>query len=289
MMNKQQVPGYFRYQLGDVEITALYDGYALGNTDIYYGTDADTVIKAWHANFTTTTMIDDRENIKVDSNTYLVDTGHELSLIDTGSSDALGPSMGKMLTNLKASGYRPEDVDKVFLTHAHPDHIDGLVINNQMTFPNATVYLKRADYDFWLSILPNLDSLLAPYVQKNQCVLFTQDGELTDGITAVSLPGHTIGHTGYLIESNGQKLFAWGDIIHDPDVQLTDPNVEVVLGKYDEKRVAKELATEKKTVEQVADTPELVAGAHLPFPGIGHIVSNENATGYRFIPVHYTE
>ncbi|MFC6253648.1 MBL fold metallo-hydrolase [Secundilactobacillus hailunensis] len=288
-MVKQQVPGYFRYTLGDYEITALYDGFACANSDAYFGSDPETVEKIWQTNYTNTTVIDGRTNIKAASNTYLVDTGKELYLIDTGSGKALGPTMGKLLTNLKASGYQPEDVDKIMLTHAHPDHIDGLTIDNQMIFPNATVYLKQSDYDLWVNILPNLKDLLAPYQKKNQCVLFNDGDPIADGITAVPLPGHSIGHTGYQIESAGHKLFAWGDIIHDADVQLNNLGVEVVMGKMDEKRIAIEIATAKKTVEQVANTQELVAGAHLPFPGIGHIVKNTATTGYRFIPVHYNE
>lgn len=286
-MIKQQVPGYFRIQLGDYEITALYDGFTAGTTDSYYGSDAESITNIWKTNYTNTTMIDGQLNIKVDSNTYLINTGQDVTLIDTGSGNVLGPNMGSMLTNLKASGYEPENVDQILLTHAHPDHINGLVIDNQMTFPNATVYLKKTDYDFWVNIIPNLKDLLAPYMAKNQCILFDGNDAISAGITPVALPGHTMGHTGYQVESQGQKLFVWGDVLHDPDVQLTDLDIEIVLGKFDEKRVNTEISTAKRAVEQVVDDQELIAGAHLPFPGIGHIVKNQNRPGYRFIPVHY--
>ncbi len=151
-----------------------------------------------------------------------------------------------MLTNLKASGYEPEDVDQILLTHAHPDHVSGLVIDNQMTFPNATVYLKKTDYDFWVNIIPNLKRFIgAIHGEKTSASYSTAMTQLVlasprcltqpyDGTPRLSVGYET------------KKLFVWGDVLHDPGVQLTDLDIEIVLGKFDEKQVNTEISTAKK-------------------------------------------
>lgn len=84
-------------------------------------------------------------------------------------------------------------------------------------------------------------------------------------------------------------MLFWGDIIHDADVQFSNMNVEIILGKYNEPRVTQELKTAQEIVGKVTEERELIGGAHLPFPGIGHVIENETKTGYRWIPAHYQE
>ena len=84
-------------------------------------------------------------------NGYLVNTGSELLLVDTGAAGLFGPTLGNLLANLKAAGYQPEQVDAVLITHMHPDHIGGLMNGDKLAFPNATVHVDQRDVDFWLS------------------------------------------------------------------------------------------------------------------------------------------
>lgn len=286
---KNQVPGYFRFMLGSSQITSIYDGYATGDSSSYFGQETQKTEDTWKNTFSNTFIKDEKTMIKAPSNIFLVKTNKELILIDAGSGNSLGKSMGLAPENISLAGYKTKDVDKIFLTHAHPDHANGLTINGRMIFPNATVYLNKADYDFWIKITPNLKETFEPYQKKKQFVLFNTGDQISDEVATVSLPGHTNGHTGYEITSNGEKMLFWGDIIHDADVQFSNMNVEIILGKYNEPRVTQELKTAQEIVGKVTKERELIGGAHLPFPGIGHVIENETKTGYRWMPVHYQE
>lgn len=288
-LNKKQVPGYFRFMLGNYQITSIYDGYATGDSSSYFGQEPQKTEELWQNTFSDTFVKDGKTMIKAPSNIFLINTKKELILIDAGSGNSLEKSMGLAPKNIALSGYKTKDINKILLTHAHPDHANGLTVDGKMIYPNATVYLNKADYDFWIKVTPNLKAIFEPYQKKKQFVLFNTGDKIINEVTAVSLPGHTSGHTGYEISSNGEKMLFWGDIIHDAEVQLSNMNVEIILGKYDEARVTEELKTAKEIVDQVTKNKELIGGAHLPFPGIGHVVENETKTGYRWIPVHYNE
>jgi glyoxylase-like metal-dependent hydrolase (beta-lactamase superfamily II) len=289
VLKKKQAPGYFRFMLGNYQITSIYDGYATGDVSSYFGQETQKTEDVWRNTFSDTFVKDGKTMIKAPSNLFLINNNKELILIDAGSGNSLEKSMGLAPKNIALSGYKTKDVDKILLTHAHPDHANGLTVDGKMIYPNATVYLNKADYDFWIKVTPNLKATFEPYQKKKQLVLFNTGDKITDEVTAVSLPGHTSGHTGYEINSNGEKMLFWGDIIHDAEVQFLNMNVEIILGKYDETRVTEELKTAKEIVDETRKNRELIGGAHLPFPGIGHVVENETKTGYRWIPVHYQE
>lgn len=286
LIYKDQAPGYFRYMFGNYQITSIYDGYATGDSSSYFGQEPQKTENVWENNFSNTFIKNGKRSIKASSNIFIINTNKELILIDAGSGNSLESSMGFAPKNIALSGYKTKDINKILLTHAHPDHANGLTINGKMIYPNATVYLNKADYDFWIKITPNLIATFEPYQKKNQLVLFNTGDKITDEITAISLPGHTNGHTGYQITSNDEKMLFWGDIIHDADVQFSNMDVEIIMGKYDETRVAQEINTAKEIVDEAAKNKELIGGAHLPFPGIGHVIKNET-TGYQWIPVHY--
>lgn len=288
-MKKQQVSGYFRYILGDYEITSIYDGFFSGDASIYVGQEAKKTEEAWKKSFSDTFVKDGKLFTKVSVNTFLVNMGEKLILIDAGAGNAFGPTTGLTAKNLVLSGYNLDDVDTILMTHLHPDHVNGLTIDGKMIFPNATVYVNKADYEFWIKVLPTLKATLNPYIEKNQFKLFNEGEKVIDEVTAIPLPGHTVGHTGYKISSNNEEIFFWGDIIHDPDVQFSNMDVEIVLADRNEIRIQQEIKTAKETVNKVVKEKTLVGGPHLPFPGIGHVVENETGMSYRWIPVHYYE
>lgn len=287
-MKKKQSPGYFRYKVGNYEITSIYDGYIPGDASLYVGMETDEIEKIWADNFSDTFVKDGKNFTTASVNTFVVDTGKEMILIDAGAG-ALSPTTGLTAKNIHLSGFSVEDITIVLMTHLHPDHVFGLTIDDQMVFPNATVYINKTDYDIWINILPNLKDLLKPYLEKNQCKFFNTGDKLIEGIKGIPLPGHTVGHTGYEVTSNGEKIFFWGDIIHDPDVQLYNMDVEIVLVDRNEERIKQELKTAKDTVEKAVSEKTLIGGVHMPFPGIGYIVKNETGPGYRWIPVRYKE
>ena len=286
---KTQSPGYYRMMLGDFEVTALSDGTVKFSTaKLLTNITPAKVEKALARSYL-------KDPVETSGNGFLINTGSKLVLIDTGAAGLFGPTLGNLLANLKAAGYQPEQVDEVYVTHMHPDHVGGLMAGDKLAFPNAIVRADKREADFWLS-QANMDAApkdakgffqgamtsLNPYIAAGKFEPFNGDTELVPGIKAIASPGHTVGHTIYVVESNGQKLVLWGDLMHVAAVQFADPSVTI---KYDTdpKAAARQ---RKKAYADAAKHGYWVAGAHLSFPGIGHLRANGGS--YIWVPANYT-
>ncbi len=284
-----QVPGYYRQMVGAFEVTSLYDGQINLDSKLLKHTTPEQVQKLlarmFRTNPTPTAVI-----------AFLVNTGDRLVLVDAGAAKVFGPTLGQVLSNLKAAGYDPAQVDTVLLTHLHGDHVGGLLgPDGQPAFPKAQVFAAKADADFWLSA-ENLakapeaakgffkapQDATAGYVQSGRFKTFEGDAEILPGIKPVAEHGHTPGHTGYLLTSKGQQLLIWGDVVHNAAVQFPQPKVTI---EFDSDQ-AKALATRMKVFGWTAKEALLVAGAHLPFPGVGHVRA-EGKGGYSWVPVDF--
>ena len=286
---KTPAPGFYRIMVGDFEVTPISDGTVDLPVDQLLHEKPETTRAILEKNFL-------KAPLETSDNAYLVNTGSKLVLIDSGAGVLFGPTLGKFVNNLRAAGYRPEQVDEIYITHMHGDHVGGLVSNGQRVFPNAIVRAGKADADFWLN-KANLDKAPAdkkgsfqgamaainPYVQAGKFKPIESNGELAPGISALATHGHTPGHTTYVVESRGQKLVLMGDLIHVAAVQFDNPTVTIGFDS-DEKAA---YASRKKVFDEAARSGTLVAGAHLQFPGVGHIVSQ--GKGYKWIPVNYTQ
>jgi glyoxylase-like metal-dependent hydrolase (beta-lactamase superfamily II) len=285
---KTQAPGWYRMTLGDFEITALNDGTAaLPMENLLTNTTPAKVQAALAAAYL-------KPPFETSVNGFLINTGTKLILIDAGAGGLFGPTLGKLVGNLKAAGYKPEQVDEIYITHMHGDHIGNLVANGKIAFPKAVVRAGKADADFWLS-KENLDKApeamkgffkgaqgsINPYVTAGKFKAIEAEGELVPGIKAIPAPGHTPGHTIYVVESKGQKLVVWGDLMHVAAVQFPDPSVTIQFDS-DPKAAAGERA---KAFADAAKGGYFVAVAHLPFPGLGQL--RTDGTGYRYYPVNY--
>lgn len=289
-MARTSAPGYYRMMLGDFEVTALSDGtHAMDVNQLLDQAKASTIQQSLKA-------ADQTPSYEWSFNGFLVNTGSKLVLIDTGAGTSMGSDLGKLAARIKAAGYTPEQIDEVYITHMHPDHIGGLVADGKAVFPNATVRAGKADADFWLSKaqkekapadgregFENAQKALGPYVKAGHFKPIAADAELVPGIRSISLNGHTPGHTGYAVESKGQKLLVWGDTLHVQTVQFAHPEVSI---KFDSDGANAEKVRER-ILADAAKNGYLVAGAHISFPGIGHIVAD--GKGYRWLPVSYTE
>ncbi|MQA19768.1 MBL fold metallo-hydrolase [Rugamonas rivuli] len=282
-------PGFFRIMLGDFEVTAISDGTVdLPMNKLLQQAPAKTdqeLARSYLASPLETSVTG-----------YLVNTGAKLVLIDTGAGNLFGPTLGKLLANLKASGYQPEQVDEVLITHMHPDHVGGLAANGQAAFPNAIVRADKHDADFWLS-QANMDKApaenkgffqgatasLSPYVANQHLQPFNGAVEITPGIRAVASYGHTPGHISYMVESKGKKLLVVGDLIHAGAVQFEHP--EVTIGFDTDPKTA--AYARKQAFTAVAKEGALIGAAHLPFPGLGHLRSAGQA--YQWVPANYTQ
>jgi glyoxylase-like metal-dependent hydrolase (beta-lactamase superfamily II) len=286
---KTQAPGYYRMMLGDTEITTLSDGTFPMEADKLL---TDITPKQLDAALARSYL---KEPIETSVDAFLVNTGSKLVLVDTGAGVLFGPTVGKLLANLRASGYRPEQIDEIYITHMHGDHIGGLLLDGKIAFPNAVVRASQQEADFWLS-KSNMDAapkdrkdgfeaamnMLNPYISAGKFKPFNGDTELVPGVRAVAAPGHTPGHTFYVVESKGQKLVLWGDLLHVAAVQFPNPGVTI---RFDTDS-AMAAAQRKKAFADAAAHGDWVAAAHLPFPGIGHL--RAAGSGYVFVPINYS-
>ena len=288
-MVKTQAPAYYRMMLGDFEITAISDGTVnLPVRDLLTNTKVAATDKALAKSFL-------KNPLETSVTAYLVNTGTKLVLIDTGAAGLFGPTLGNLGANLKAAGYQPEQVDEIYITHMHPDHVGGLMAGDKLTFPNAIVRADKKDADFWLS-QANLDKAadgdkgffqgamasINPYIKADKFKAFEGDTDLVPGVKAIATRGHTPGHSTYVVESKGQKLMLWGDLVHVASVQFDNPSVTFKFDN-DSKNAA---IQRKKAYAEAAKGGYLVAATHLPFPGVGHVAAN--GKNYIWVPVNYS-
>jgi glyoxylase-like metal-dependent hydrolase (beta-lactamase superfamily II) len=289
-MVKTQAPGYYRLALGDFEVTALSDGtLKLPMKELLTNTTPARVGAALKRSFLP-------DLVETSFNAYLVNTGSKLVLIDTGASGLFGPTLGNLQANLKASGYQPEQVDEIYITHLHPDHVGGLVVNGAMAFPNAVVRVDKADADFWLDeakmkaapkesqgFFQGAMASLKPYADAGKLKTFEGETELVPGVKAQPAHGHTAGHNVYVVESKGEKLVLWGDLMHLAAVQFDNPEVTI---KFDSESppAAKERA---KAYADAAKNGYLVGAAHIAFPGLGHVRKGAGKA-YTWVPMNYS-
>ena len=288
-ISKLSSPGWYRMMLGDFEVTALSDGTVQLPMDKILTNTTPAKVEAALKNAYM------KAPVETSVNAYLINTGSKLVLIDAGAGSLFGPTLGKLLASLKASGYQPEQVDEIYVTHMHPDHVGGLANNGKIVFPNATVRAAKAEADQWLS-QANLDKApeaakgffqgamasVNPYVTANKFKAFEGETELVPGIRAVPAAGHTNGHTIYVVTSKDQKLVVFGDLIHLGALQFAEPGVAIQFDTDSKKAVAER----KKVFDDAAKQGYFAAIAHISFPGIGQI--RKEGAGYRWLPANYS-
>ena len=288
-MAKTQAPAFHRFMVGDFEVTSVSDGtIKLPVLQLLRGNPVQ-LAKALKRGFL-------GEQVETSVNAYLVNTGSKLVLIDAGAGTLFGPTVGKLLTNLRAAGYQPEQVDEVYITHLHGDHVGGIAANGQRAFPNAVLRLDKRDADFWLSEA-NMNAASAemkpffqgamvsvkPYADVGRLKVFDGSTELVPGVRAIAAHGHTPGHTTYAVESKGQKLMLWGDLMHVAAVQFEQPAVTINFDT-DSSAAAKQ---RMQAYKDAARNGWMVGASHLSFPGVGHLRAG-TGKGYVYVPLNYS-
>lgn len=285
---RTQAPGYYRMMLGDFEITALSDGthpFPIDTVMTHIAPERIAVDLA---------AAELAQPVQGSINAFLINTSSKLILVDAGAGLLYGDCCGRLLTNLRAAGYQPEQVDEVLLTHLHKDHAGGILAQGKAAFPNAVLRLSQAEADYWLTpaskaAAPDFLSTffdaaiaaVAPYRAAGRFMPFKDFGPLEPGIEALPAPGHTPGHAIYLVQSRGRKLLLWGDIVHVSALQFPDPDASV---KYDSSE-ADAQATRKRLLERAAREHMLVGAAHIAFPGLGHVHARGDA--WEWLPLNY--
>lgn len=285
----RQAPGFYRFELGDFEIVALLDGtHPFPATELAVGAKPGEVADLLAQAFLTSP-------VEGGFSAFLVRTPGKLVLIDTGAGDLYGRDGGLLVANLRAAGIAPEQIDEIYLTHLHRDHVGGLLMGGKVVFPRAIVRVAQVEADFWLndanrgkvpaflgSMFDGAEQCLKPYIAEGRFKPYAEGEALAPGITAIAAPGHTPGHHQYLVESRGKALLVWGDTVHVAPVQLPDPHVAM---KYDTDPAAA-VRSREAAFAAAADKGWWVAGAHISFPGLGHV--RRTAPGsYAWIPANY--
>ncbi len=212
-------------------------------------------------------------------NCLLINTGEYLVLVDTGA-NGLSQSTGRLIQNLKANGIEPEDIDIVIITHCHPDHINGITLDNgELTFPNARFAMWKGEWDFWIlgeaeaKLNEKFRDALLSFVRKNlpsiqdRLDLIEHEREILPGIQAISAPGHTPGHMALLISSEGKQLLNIVDTVLHP-IHLDRPEWCATVDFSPDQVVA----TRRHLLHRAAAENSLVLAFHFPFPGLGHIL-----------------
>ena len=277
--------------VGDFEVTAISDGTVkLPMLKLMNNQPPEKIAEALKRGFL-------KEMVETSVNTYLINTGSKLVLIDTGAAGLFGPTLGNLVNNLKAAGYKPEQVDEIYITHMHPDHVGGLMAEGGIAFPNATLRIDKRDVDFWLSdanmaaapdgnkgFFQGAMASVKPYVVAGKLKPFDGNTELVPGIRAVSTYGHTPGHANYLVESKGEKLMLWGDLMHLAAVQFDDPSATIAFDSDNSAAQQQRM----KAFEDAAKGGYLVGITHVAFPGLGNLRSAANGKGYVWVPLNYS-
>lgn len=209
-LSKTQVPYFYRFKHGTMQITMVSDGpLPLGEpSGAFLGASKDEIGKMLADNFLSPS------NVVLEQNAPVVNTGKNLVLFDTGmgAQKMFGPTTGRLMQSLREAGIRAAQIDSVVISHGHIDHIGGLVdAKNKKLFPNATVYISQADFDFWTDDKdPKKNKDFVAHARKNLLpyrdrIKFIKDGEeILPGITAMAAPGHTVGNMVFMLSSEGK-------------------------------------------------------------------------------------
>jgi glyoxylase-like metal-dependent hydrolase (beta-lactamase superfamily II) len=268
-------------KIGDIDVTALSDGVLATSIDVVLGMERAEVRRL--------AGTADGDGVHIAVNAFLLKLQGRWALIDAGAGTSMGPTLGKLPEHLRAFGVAPEEIAALFLTHIHPDHSNGLVDDaGRAVFANAELILHEAEARFWLDrdeasgetdrIRRNIAKAAvatAPYRSRMRLV---REGEAMSAISAVALPGHTPGHTGWLIASGKESLLIWGDLVHLASVQVTRPDTGLVFDVDPQQACA----TRRRAFDRVAADKLMVGGAHMDFPGFGTIV--RKGVGFAFEP-----
>ncbi|MDX2155209.1 MAG: MBL fold metallo-hydrolase [Hyphomicrobiaceae bacterium] len=284
---KTQVPYFYRFSHGTMQVTMVSDGpLPLGEPGgAFLGASKEEIGKLLTDNFLSPS------NVVLEQNSPVINTGKNLVLFDTGMGvqKMFGPTTGRLLASLAEAGIRPAQIDSIVITHAHIDHIGGMVdAKNRRLFPNAQVYISQADFDFWTDDKdPKKNKDFVAHARKNLLpyrdrIKFIKDGEeFLPGITAMSAPGHTVGHTIFMIQSEGKQLCFIGDLTHHQVLLVERPRLEFAYDT-DPKQSAE---TRVKMLTMLAEKKIPLLAYHFPWPGYGYVAKHGDGFRYHAVPM----
>jgi len=293
-MQGEMQPTVYRFRFGGFEIANVLDSKIIRD-GLYPAFGGDQAAEAAQQVARANNI--DTERFEHPFIPTLVNTGAQLVLFDTGNGalrrehERLRSRVpdGHLVARLAQAGYRPEDIDVVVITHGHPDHIGGLTEGGKPLFPRARYVFGASEFDFWRRGEHVREArkfnrelfmtICGPLADRSS---FIKPGdEVVPGIRAVDAAGHSIGMMAYHVESEGKRLLVWADTCIHYVMSVQRPEWQIDVDDDKDKAVA----TRKRILDMVATDRLVVAGFHMPFPGLGHVEAS--AGSYRWVPVSY--
>ncbi len=278
--------GVQRLRVGSATITALSDGYVdfiTPQSQILKGIDQEAYEAAIEASGRGTGAP------QTDVNAYVVEIADRKIMIDAGTNQGFVPTLGRTPNALAAAGISTDEITDILVTHLHPDHSGGLIgVDGTALYPNARVLVHQLEHEYWIdgdpisAGRPDMEGQFqlaktAAAISGDRWELFSGAELGVPGITAEPLFGHTPGHVGCMIESDGERVFVVSDIVHQPVIQIAQPSVSIAFDV--DENVARR--TRVATLDRAVVDGERIIGMHLPFPGAGRV--ERAGDGYRWI------
>ncbi len=272
-------PGFYRFNIGSFEAIALFDGGMAGpatQLQLWNGHTADEMAGEFKNAFLPT------DRLRLPFCVLLVRIGSELVLIDSGAGSLFGPIGGQLPGHLAAAGIKPSDITAVILTHAHGDHMGGLLdpVTQKPVFKNARHFVHRREFDFWNGSSPDLSKLNLPEADRQGFIAGARThlaaipfdkikggDKLLDGIEIIDAPGHTPGHIALLFSSGDEQLLHVVDCVHHHAISFAQPDWSICF----DADPATAIATRKRILDRAAADRLRIFGGHLPFPSVGHV------------------
>lgn len=268
---------------GEFSITVLSDGHLTVPTRFLARNVAEADIKA--------SLGLTADLVTPPCNVTLVRTPTETIPIDVGAGPHFMPGAGKLAENMEAAGIDRNSITTVVLTHAHPDHLWGLLddFDDAPMFPNATYFLPKAEWTFWMAEdvatrLPEERQNFAPGAKRNlsrikdKLQLIAADAEIVAGVRAIDTSGHTAGHISLAIVSNNEALLVLADALTHPIISFAHPEWSPAADHHDPDRA---ITTRRRLLGRLASDKSLAIGYHLPFPSVGRVEPRGSA--FRFV------